>query len=244
MGAFAPLLMRTLSIRNWSEPLPNKGIAVVFDIFRCTSTLHCLYSRKPKRLFVGQSLAEIREAKLSFTKEAQIFSELSQEIECAERFDNSPNLALTKPLQHRILVATTTGTPAMFAARKYRKVILGSFLNFSALVQTLSNLEEPITLLPAAPPQWKHSEDEAAAQSVATALEGFSDNAEFVRKCAESGKAKIHESTRVTDLIKKLPYGKEDTDASLDIDRFSFVLELDFEASPHPLIARVQEYNA
>ncbi len=235
--------MREISIRNWSEPLPNQGIAVVFDIFRCTSTVHCLFSKKPKSIFVGKSLAELREANISFTKEAQIFSELSQSIECMERLDNSPHLALESKLLDRVLIATTTGTPSMFAAREYRKVFLGSLMNFSALIKVLSQFEEPITLLPAAPSSWGHVEDEAAAQAVAIALEGFSDNAEFVRECAESAKAKILASTRVTDLVRKLPHGREDTNASLDIDRFDFVLNLDFASAPHSLLAQVKEYS-
>jgi phosphosulfolactate phosphohydrolase-like enzyme len=138
------------------------------------------------------------------------------------------------------LVATTTGTPAMFAAKKFEKVYVGSFVNFSALVAALSSYEGAITLIPAAVPDWEHVEDEIACQTVATALEGFSNMPEFVRECAESGKARILASPRPSILAGKLVTGVEDVEIALEIDRVSQVLSLRFDDS---VLAEVKKEN-
>ena len=119
----------------------------------------------------------------------------------------------------------------MFAAYKFRKVFVGSFVNFSALVKSLSEFDGPITLIPAAVPDWQHVEDEIACQSVATALEGFANIPDFVRQCAESGKERILASHRPGHLAGKLTTGTDDVRIALEIDRFPQLLSLKFDGS-------------
>ncbi len=231
-----------VSIRTWLEPFPSwEGAAVVFDIFRCTTTVHCLASRAEGPLFVAPSLRDA--ATDERVRAMRVFSELSQPVECAERFDNSPLQATTQAWEKNrpALVSTTTGTPAMFAAYKFEKVFVGSFVNFSSLVKALSDFDGPITLIPAAVPDWQHVEDEIACQSVATALEGFSNMPDFVRQCAESGKERILESHRPKHLAGKLATGVEDVKIALEIDRFPQLLSLRFDGS---LLAEVVKENA
>ncbi len=223
---------RSLSIRTWQKPLPShEGVAVVFDIFRCSTTIHCLKSLDLGPLFVAPSLREADGD--NRVQKMRVFSELSQDIECLERFDNSPHHASTKPWTKLMpaLVATTTGTPAMFAAKNFAKVYVGSLVNFSALVKTLAAFEGPITLIPAAVPEWQHVEDEIACQAVATALEGFSNIPEFVTECAESARERILASPRPAHLSAKLPTGAEDVHIALGIDRWAQVLSLSFDDS-------------
>lgn len=211
---------RSLAIRSWLDPFPStEGVAVVFDIFRCSTTIHCLSARGNGPLFVAPSLKEVSgEPRL---REMRVFSELSQPVECRERYDNSPLRASHEPWASGVpaLVATTTGTPAMFAARGFEKVFVGSFVNFSALVAALSAFDGPITLIPAAVPEWQHVEDEIACQAVATALEGFANLPEFVRECAEGARERIIASPRPELLAKKIVTGAEDVKIALDIDR-------------------------
>lgn len=221
-----------VSIRTWLEPFPSwKGAAVVFDIFRCSTTVHCLAAQATGPLFVAPSLKDA--ATDERVRAMRVFSELSQPVECAERFDNSPLHASTKAWEkgRPALVATTTGTPAMFAAYKFEKVFVGSLTNFSALVKALSAFDGPITLIPAAVPEWQHVEDEIACQSVATALEGFSNIPDFVRQCAEAGKERILASPRPTHLAGKLSTGADDVKIALEIDRFPQLLSLRFDGS-------------
>ncbi len=223
---------RSLSIRSWLEPFPSsEGVAVVFDIFRCSTTIHCLSMLAKGPLFVAPSL---REASTDHRVQGmRIFSELSQPVECRERYDNSPLHASSKEWQIGVpaLVATTTGTPAMFAAKKFEKVYVGSFNNFSSLVAALSAFDGPVTLIPAAVPDWQHVEDEIACQSVATALEGFSNLPDFVRQCAETGRERILASPRPTHLAAKLVTGADDIRIALEIDRSPKLLSLRFDDS-------------
>jgi len=224
--------MSRLSIRSWLEPFPDsKGVAVVFDIFRCSTTIHCLAERAAGPIFVAPSL---READADDRVHSmRVFSELSVDIACRERFDNSPFHAVTKPWEAGVpaLVATTTGTPAMFAARGFEKVYVGSLVNFSALVAELAAYDGPVTLIPAAVPEWQHVEDEIACQAVATALEGFSNLPEFVRECGENARERILASPRPANLAAKIPTGAEDIKIALEIDRTPQVLSLAFDDS-------------
>ena len=229
-----------LSIRSWLEPFAAPaGVAVVFDIFRCSTTIHCLAQRNEGALFVAPSLKEV--AGDERVRAMRVFSELSQPVECRERNDNSPLRASETPWPPSTpaLVATTTGTPAMFAARGFEKVYVGSLVNFSALVATLSAYRGPITLIPAAVPEWSHVEDEIACQAVATALEGFSNLPEFVRECAARARERILASSRPEVLTRKIVTGADDVRISLEIDRVGDqVLSLNFL---DPLFAEVRK---
>lgn len=231
--------MSRISIRTWTEPFPSSaGVAVCFDIFRCCTTIHCLKDRLPNPLFVSPSLKEVLEQHR--LKDYRIFSELSQPAVCHERFDNSP----FHVLNHRSddapsLVATTTGTPSMFAARNFEKVYVGSLVSFSALIRELSAYDGPITLVPSAFPDSSQIEDEIVAQAVATALEGFANIPDFVRQCGMQAKEKILASPRPDVLAGKLPTGVEDARIALDLDRFDQVLSLAFEpGAPFALVEK------
>jgi phosphosulfolactate phosphohydrolase-like enzyme len=228
-----------ISIRTWTEGFSEpKGVAVAFDIFRCCTTIHCLFNRLANPLLVAPSLKEIiAEPRI---REYRIFSELSQPAVCHQRFDNSPFHALNHhPDQAPSLVATTTGTPSMFAARGFEKVYVGSLVNFSALVRTLAAYRGPITLVPAALPGSTQIEDEIVAQAVATALEGFANIPDFVKQCGAQAKEKILASPRPEVLAGKLPTGREDVQIALDVDRFDQALALAFE--PGAPFARVEK---
>lgn len=219
-----------LSIRTWTEPFPHsEGVAVVFDVFRCSTTIHTLVSRKIGPVFVSPALKTVqREARV---QKMRVFSELSQPVDCLERFDNSPHHALIKPWEKDVpaLVATTTGTPAMFTAKNFERVYVGSLVNFSALVKHLAASRRPITLIPATFPDAKHVEDNFTAEAVATALAGLPENDEFLRECAKQALEKIHASGRPEFLAKKLETGLDDVTLAMEVDRFPQLLALEFE---------------
>lgn len=212
---------------------------MVFDIFRCSTTVHCLAEREGGPLFVAPSLEEA--AADPRTREMRVFSELSKPVDCRERYDNSPLEATRRPWEAGLssLVATTTGTPAMFAARRFERVYVGSLVSFPALVAELAAYPGPITLIPAAYPHWNHVEDEIAAQAVATALEGFANLPEFVRECAASARERILASHRPAVLEGKLPTAKEDIALALEIGRCPFALSLAFDQSSLARVGRV-----
>lgn len=218
-----------LSIRSWTEPYAHEsGVAVIFDIFRCSTTIHTLFHRGLGPLYVAPSLKEVQDEPR--VRDMRVFSELSQPVTCRERYDNSPFQAERESWAPGVpsLVATTTGTPALFSARRFRRVYVGSLVNFSALVGELARRNEPVTLVPAALPDWDHVEDEITAQAMATALEGFATLPDFVRECAISARAKILESPRPETLARKLAHGREDIERALEVDRYDHVLWCDF----------------
>jgi phosphosulfolactate phosphohydrolase-like enzyme len=163
-------------------------------------------------------------------------------VRCRERFDNSPQEALTRPWPEgcTALVATTSGTPAMFAAQEFQKVYVGSLVNFSALVAHLSRIDTPVTLIPAARPGVDHVEDEITAQAMATALGGFANLPDFVRQCAEQAKERVIASGRPDHLARKLATGAPDVKIAMEIDRYADVVALNFH-SPLFALARFEE---
>lgn len=191
-------------------------------------------------MYVAPSLKEV--AMLERVREMRVFSELSQPVECRERYDNSPLEAITRPWSSEIpsLVATTTGTPAMFAAKNFEAVYVGSLVNFSALVAHLSSLNKSITLIPATFPEAKHVEDEITAQAMATALEGFANMPDFVRQCAGHAKEQIIASGRPAFLSQKLATGADDVRLSMEIDRYSSVLKINFAELPFAKVEVVE----
>ena len=232
---------REICIRNWRDPFPTKtGIAVVFDIFRCSTTLACLTSYRDDGVWITKNLAPIA----TLITQHRVYSELSEARSLPLRFDNSPAEALSKSsredLKSPCLVATTSGTPAMFAARAFEEVWVGSFTNFSALVKILALEERTITLIPAAAPDSGHVEDAIAAEEIAIALDGFCLGEDFVVSCANKGIEKIRASGRVEELAKKLPRGEEDTAIALDRDRFNHGLKINFRPGSNvPGLAKV-----
>lgn len=230
-----------LSIRSWQEPLPeNQGVAVAFDIFRCCSTIQTLFARNEGPVYVARTLKSASADPR--VKDWRVFSELSQEIACHERFDNSPALAASFRWadQRPALVATTSGTPSLFAGRAFERVYVGSLLNYSALVRHLSRLNKPITLLPSALPGSEHVEDEIAAYGVATALEGFANMPDFVRQCGEQTVERVQFSPRPGLLAGKIATGAEDARIALSLDRYDHVLALDFEEGSIARVVRVE----
>lgn len=211
-----------IAIRNWRElETPAEGIAVIFDVLRCSTTIQSLLSSKPRdHILVSKSLDQLKTISNDFV----IFSELTTEVSCAKRFDNSPAAALEFSTPDTCLVATTSGTPAIFAARNFEKVYVGSLANFSALVSHLAKYEGKISLLPAAKPESPHIEDGVVAEQLAIALDGYSDDATFVNACAQQALAKIESSGRIADI-----QNADDVQICLDIDRYDFVPQVDFQ---------------
>ncbi len=216
-----------IAIQNWRSITDKpQGIAVIFDVFRCSTTVQTLLNQKDRDfVLVSKDLNHLK----TLCGEFSIFSELPAKLNCASRFDNSPAKAAEFNESNSCLVSTTSGTPAMFAAKFFQKVLVGSLANFSALVKELAAESGKITLLPAADPSGNHVEDSIVAEQIAIAIDGFSDDENFVSACADQARVKIEASGRIEHLTEKLPTGADDMQICLDIDRYDFVPRLDFE---------------
>ena len=149
--------------------------------FVAPPTLQCLLSHRTDEVWVARQLDGVK----SLAGEFKIFSELPEDLSCRARYDNSPAKALADEnqadAQSPFLVVTTSGTPAMFAARSFEEVWVGALTNFSSIVQLLSQEERSITLIPAAKPSSDDLEDGIVAQEIAIALDGYCMDEQFVR---------------------------------------------------------------
>ena len=226
--------MKKIEIRTWTEEIPSNGIAVVFDIFRCSTTLHCLANNQNvSSLWIAPSLKLLQEEQEEQEEQVKVeefavFSELRGEIRCKERYDNSPFSAQKYSSPHHALVATTSGTPAMFSARNCREVFVGALVNFSALVKYLQKQDLPIVLIPAAKPGVDHVEDMIVAEAIALALEDS-----FVEERAKQAREKILASPRPKHLAEKISTGEKDCTIATKIDLFSKILKVEFSDSPY-----------
>ncbi len=118
-----------------------KGIAVVIDVFRATSTICCLLKSNPPKILLARSPEEME---LSIKKsDVECFSEITKS---GAKHDNSPIEALTVPLQNKIaVILTRNGTVAFDSVRHCSRVFAAAFVNIDAIVEYLLRMQ-PVTV--------------------------------------------------------------------------------------------------
>lgn len=154
-----------------------KGVAVIIDVFRATSTIVCLTISKPKSLIVAGTVDQI-----SGGANSVLFSEKS---ELNPQYDNSPLGALGGKFEDKfITIHSKNGTAAINALRHCDTVIIGSFLNADAVVSYLHNINvQDISIIPighiGVPEETE--EDNACADYIRDSLIGTTVNIEEYR---------------------------------------------------------------
>jgi 2-phosphosulfolactate phosphatase len=119
-----------------------KGVAVVIDVFRATSTIVCLTLSRPKSLIVAGTLEKIPNGYNSV-----LFSEIPG---LKAKYDNSPLDALSRNFDGKVLtIHSLNGTTAINAVRHCDSVIIGSFLNADAVVEYLRKIDaQEVSIIP------------------------------------------------------------------------------------------------
>jgi TatD family-associated radical SAM protein len=113
-----------------------RGVAVVIDVFRATSTIACLALSKPASLHVAGTVDQSDGERSSI-----LFSEIP---ELNPDHDNSPLNALGGEFQGQALtIQSRNGTTAIDAVRHCDEVVLGAFINADAVVEYLRRLDAP-----------------------------------------------------------------------------------------------------
>jgi len=108
-----------------------RGMAVVIDVFRATTTLACLVTARAKRIVVLRDPHEL--AHYAALPDHACFSEV-----VPVGHDNSPLTALHGHLGGTTaVIATTSGTRAIVAARHCDRVLTAGFVNLDAVVAYL-----------------------------------------------------------------------------------------------------------
>lgn len=152
----------------------ENSIAVIIDIFRATSSI-CYGIENGAEAIIPvaqvEECAAYREKGLNYL----LAAERNGEVVSGFDFGNSPFSYTKEKVSGKTLVLTTTnGTHALHLSIKAKKIVIGSFLNLTALCNWLKSQQENVLLVCAG---WKNNfnlEDTLFAGAVVAQLE--SDN--------------------------------------------------------------------
>lgn len=123
----------------------KESIVVIIDILRATSAICTAFENGAEKIIPVATIEEAREYK----KQGYITGAERDAIP-VEGFDfgNSPYSYMGSHLKGKtIVISTTNGTQAIKAAKGAYKIVIGSFLNISALTQWLIRENRSILLL-------------------------------------------------------------------------------------------------
>lgn len=129
-------------------------IVVIIDIFRATSSI-CYGIENGAEAIIP--VAEVAECAAYREKGSEFLLAAERNGEVVEGFDfgNSPFSYTPEKVGGKTVVLTTTnGTHALHLSRAAKKVVIGSFLNLTALSAWLGNQQEDILLVCAG---WKNN---------------------------------------------------------------------------------------
>ncbi|MBK7620380.1 MAG: 2-phosphosulfolactate phosphatase [Flavobacteriales bacterium] len=125
---------------------PDMEIVVVIDILRATSAMVAAFEHGIDRII---PVATVEEARPYIGREGYIAAaERNGEVVEGFSYGNSPLAYLGQDLKGKTIVMTTTnGTRAINLAKDARMLVIGSFLNFTALSDWLVKQNDNILLL-------------------------------------------------------------------------------------------------
>ncbi len=141
-----PVLLPLYQIEN--------SIAVIIDIFRATSSI-CYGIENGAEAIIPvakvEECAAYREKGLDYL----LAAERNGEVVAGFDFGNSPfSYTKEKVLGKTVVLTTTNGTHALHLSIKAKKIVIGSFLNLTALCNWLKDQQENILLVCAG---WKNN---------------------------------------------------------------------------------------
>jgi 2-phosphosulfolactate phosphatase len=124
----------------------DMGIVVVIDVLRATSAMVAAFEHGVDRII---PVATIEEARQYIGRPGYIAAaERNGEVVEGFAYGNSPLAYVGKDLRGQTIVMTTTnGTKAINLAKDARQLVIGSFLNLTALSEWLVTQNENILLL-------------------------------------------------------------------------------------------------
>ena len=180
-----------------------RGMGVVIDVFRATSTIACLIKSKAKRIIVLPDANQIKH----YTKKDDFvcFSEV-----VSEGFDNSPITALrTLLIGKTAVISTTSGTKAIIAAKNCNQVITASFLNFDAVINYILEINPTYVSILAAgtvPDKTETIEDTLCAEAIRNRLLGIDIDEHQIKKMLLD---KIENRKKYVNLNNPIEYEKQ-----------------------------------
>ncbi len=203
-----PALIHLYSIEDY--------IIVIIDIFRATSSI-CYGIENGAKAIIP--VAEIEECEAYREKSPDYLLAAERDGEVVKGFDfgNSPFSYTKEKVSAKTIVLTTTnGTQALHLSRKAKKIVIGSFLNLTALCNWLKIQDDNILLVCAG---WKNNfnlEDTLFAGAVIEQLIEHSfvpdDAAIAANDLYQAGKYNLNEYLKKTshaERLKKLGIQKD-----------------------------------
>jgi 2-phosphosulfolactate phosphatase len=140
---FSPALFR--GFRN------PEAIAVITDILRASSAIVTAFHNGVERIIPVETLEEARAYK---EKGFMVAAERDGIVRDFADFGNSPfNFSRDRIEGRRIVYSTTNGTQAIHAASECHQVLIGAYLNFTALADWLNGQKRDVIILCAG---WKN----------------------------------------------------------------------------------------
>jgi 2-phosphosulfolactate phosphatase len=209
-------------------------IVVIIDIFRATSSI-CYGIENGAEAIIPVS--EIEECEAYRSQGHLLAAERNGEVVTGFDFGNSPfSYTKEKVAGKTIVLTTTNGTQALHLSRKAKKVVIGSFLNLTALCNWLKTQDENIMLVCAG---WKNNfnlEDTLFAGAVVEQLKAsgvkLDDSAIAANDLYQIGKGDINDYLKKTshsERLKKLGIEK-DIKFCLQVDITTAIPVLDGES--------------
>ena len=124
----------------------DMGIVEVFDVLRATSAMVAAFENGVDRII---PVSTIEEARQYIGRDGYIAAaERNGEVVEGFAYGNSPLAYVGQDLRGQTIVMTTTnGTKAINLAKEARKLVIGSFLNLTALSEWLVKQDDNILLL-------------------------------------------------------------------------------------------------
>ena len=124
----------------------DMGIVVVIDVLRATSAMVAAFENGVDRIIPVSTIVEARQY---IGREGYIAAaERNGEVVDGFAYGNSPLAYVGQDLRGQTIVMTTTnGTKAINLAKDARKLVIGSFLNLTALSDWLVKQDDNILLL-------------------------------------------------------------------------------------------------
>jgi 2-phosphosulfolactate phosphatase len=202
-----------------------ESIVVIIDIFRASSAICTAFANGAEAII---PVAEVEEAREFKSKGYLVAAERDGYVLDFADFGNSPfNFTSEKVKGRTIAYSTTNGTRLIHQASKAREVIIGAFLNISALAAWIIRQKQDVVLFCAG---WKDKfnlEDTICAGAIGERLMA---SGEFSTICDS-----LHASTDLWSLAKNDPFAyiqkaaqrSRLRDKGLD-DCIGFCLQTDF----------------
>jgi 2-phosphosulfolactate phosphatase len=123
----------------------DEAIVIVVDILRATSAICTAFMNGVRKII---PVATLEEAKAYKQKGYMVAAERDGIVRDFADFGNSPyNFTHDKINNKEIVYSTTNGTNTIMIASKSNKVLIGSYLNFTALVNYIVKSQRDIIIL-------------------------------------------------------------------------------------------------